>query len=124
LLQAGLIDQITAKSLLDFPDIEDAMDNELAEWNDIHSVLEHMLETDEYSAPEPFMNPELCIKIAKSQYLRAKTKGVEEEKLELLRRFLEDSAALVKLSMPQPPVAPDAMAVPEAPPVSDMMPIV
>lgn len=120
LLQAGLIDQITAKSLLDFPDIEDAMDNELAEWNDIHSVLEHMLENDEYNAPEPFMNPELCIKIAKSQYLRAKTKGVEEEKLELLRRFIEDSAQLVKLSMPQPEAAP--LATPEALPTSDMLP--
>lgn len=120
LMQAGLIDQMTAKALLDFPDIEDAMDTELAAYNDIHSVLEHMMETDEYSAPEPFQNPELCIKIANSQYLRAKTKGVEENKLEMFRRFIEDSAQLVKLAQPQPMEAP--IAQPQSAPVSDMLP--
>ena len=134
LLQAGMINQTTAKALLDFPDIEDAMDNELAAYNDIHSVLEHMLDTDEYSAPEPFQDPKLCIQIANSYYLRNKTKGMEEGKLELLRRFIEDSAALIQMAT-QPPEAvmdpnmqqpsPDegALAVPEALPTSDLLPI-
>jgi hypothetical protein len=120
LMQAGLIDQTTAKALLDFPDLDDAMDNELAAYNDIHSVLEHMMKTDEYSAPEPFMQPELCIKIATSQYLRAKTKGIEESKLELYRRFIEDSAALIRLAQPQQ--APAPLANPEALPTSDLIP--
>lgn len=120
LLQSGLINQTTAKALLDFPDIEDAMDNELAAYNDIHSVLEHMMETSEYSAPEPFMDPALCVQIANSQYLRAKTRGVEEEKLELLRRFIEDASQLIKLSQPPAPEAP--LANPEALPTSDLIP--
>lgn len=123
LLQAGMINQTTAKALLDFPDIEDAMDSELAAWNDIHAVIEFMLETDEYSAPEPFMDPTLCIQIAKSYYLKAKTRRVEEEKLELLRRFIEDSAALIEASMPTPEAAPEVtQAVAEPPPVSDLLP--
>ena len=130
LLQSGLINPITAKSLLDFPDVEDAMDNELAEYNDINATLEYMLETKEYSAPEPFMNPELCITIAKSQYLRAKTKKVDESDLELFRRFIEDAAALVQNAMPQEPAPPmgampqesSPMAVPEALPMSDLIP--
>lgn len=122
LLQAGMINQTTAKALLDFPDIEDAMDNELAEYNDIHSVLEHMLDTGEYSAPEPFMNPELCVQIAKSQYLRAKTRGMDESDLELLRRFIEDAAQLIKLAMPPAPAAEGVLATPEALPTSDMLP--
>jgi len=121
LLQAGMINQTTAKSLLDMPDLDDAMDNELAAYNDIHAVIEWMMEKNEYSAPEPFMNPELCIQIGNSQYLRAKTSGVEEEKLELLRRFIEDSAQLIKLATPQQPTNP-ALAVPEALPTSDLIP--
>lgn len=120
LLQAGMINQTTAKSLLDMPDLDDAMDNELAAYNDIHATLEYMMETKEYSAPEPFMDPALCIQIAKSQYLRAKTRRVDESDLELLRRFIEDSAALIQNAMPQEPAAP--MANPEALPTSDMIP--
>lgn len=123
LLQSGMINQTTAKALLDFPDIEDAMDMELAAWNDIHAVIEHIMETDEYSAPEPFMNPQLCIQIAQSYYLKAKTRRVEEEKLELLRRFIEDSAALIEAAQPPQPEQPEVpQAVPEAPPVSDLLP--
>jgi len=121
LLQAGMISQTTAKALLDFPDIEDAMDNELAAYNDIHSTISHILDTSEYMAPEPFQNPQLCIQIANSYYLRAKTKGMEESKLELLRRFMEDSAALVQLAQ-TPPEAAAPLANPEALPTSDLLP--
>jgi hypothetical protein len=124
LLQSGMINQTTAKSLLNFPDIEDAMDMELAAWNDIHAVIEHMMETDEYSAPEPFQGPTLCMQIAQTYYLKAKTRQVEEQKLELLRRFIEDSAALLEASMPPAPeAAPAQQAVPEALPVSDLLPM-
>lgn len=125
LYQAGMISQITAKSLLQFPDVEDAMDQELAAFNDIHMVIEGMLDSGIYSAPEPFMNPPLCISIAQSQYLRAKTAKVEEEKLELLRRFMEDAAVLIELSQAPAPGAPGAesLAVPEAAPVSDLLPL-
>lgn len=121
LLQAGMVSQTTAKALLDFPDIEDAMDNELAAYNDIHSTISHMLDSNEYSAPEPFMNPQLCIQIANSYYLRSKTKGMEESKLELLRRFMEDSSALVQLAQ-TPPEAAAPLANPEALPTSDLLP--
>jgi len=123
LLQAGMINQTTAKALLNFPDIEDAMDNELAAYNDIRSVLEDMLETDIYSAPEPFMKPALCIEIANSYYLRSKTQKIEENKLELLRRFIEDSATLVKLAtQPPPEQAQSQLANPETLPTSDLLP--
>lgn len=124
LLQAGMINQTTAKSLLQFPDVEDAMDNELAAYNDINAVLEDILDTDIYQAPEPFMNPQLCLSITQSKYLRAKTAKIEEEKLELLRRFMEDSAALLAAANPPAPEAPadPALAVPEALPASDLLP--
>jgi hypothetical protein len=123
LLQSGLINQTTAKALLDFPDIEDAMDNELAAYNDIHMVIEDMLDSGVYSAPEPFMNPPLCIEICQSQYLRAKVAKVEEEKLELLRRFMEDSAALIQQAQPEAPAAaPAPLALPEALPTSPLIP--
>lgn len=123
LLQAGMISQTTAKALLNFPDIEDAMDNELAAYNDINMVLEDMMETAIYSAPEPFMNPQLCLTICQSKYLRAKTAKVEEERLELLRRFMEDASALLAAAAPPAPESPEAApAVPEALPTSDLLP--
>lgn len=123
LYQAGMISQTTAKALLQFPDIEDAMDNELAAYNDINKVLEKMMETDVYSAPEPFMNPQLCLSICQSKYLRAKTADVEEPKLELLRRFMEDAAALMAAAQPPAPEeAQAAAAMPEPLPTSDLIP--
>jgi hypothetical protein len=58
-------------------------------------LLEQMLEKGVYIPPEPFSDLELSIRVIQSAYLRAKINGVPEERLDLLRRYIEDCVNLL-----------------------------
>lgn len=124
LMQAGFIDKDAAMSLLDFPDLEGFLSLQNAAIDDINMMLEFMIEKGEYNSPEPYMNLALAIKMTQSAYLRARTESVPEERLELLRRFMDECNQLVQMA--NPPPAPSMggqpLAVPEAPPQSDLLP--
>lgn len=137
LMQAGFIQKEEAMSLLDFPDLESFMNLQTAAIDDISMLLEKMIEEGEYNTPEPYMNLKLAINMTQSAYLRARTESVPEERLELLRRFMEDCNQLIQMSQaPASPIIPGgpgaapgaaggaAIAVPAAPPVSDLLPAV
>jgi hypothetical protein len=131
LIQAGMIDRENGLSLLDFPDLESVVSLYTAALEDIKRCIELMIDEGEYQVPEPFMNLPLAIKTTQSAYLKARTQSVPEERLELLRRFIEDCEALItQANTPQDPAAApgmdpamgEAQAVPEAQPTSDLMP--
>lgn len=127
LVQAGFVEKDMAMSLLDFPDVESAMSLKTAAYDDVRMVLGHMIDTDEYIPPEPYMNLELCVSVGQSTYLRAKTRNAPEGTLELLRRFIDDSDALrkkaVEQAQAQTPQAMNPTAVPQQPPTSDILPV-
>lgn len=131
LMQAGFIDKEVGMSLLDFPDVEAYMSLQTAAIDDIKMILENMIEKGEYQVPEPQMNLDLAQKMVQSAYLRGKTDNVPEARLELLRRFMDDVNELMNMAQPPPaPQAPapavpgvDPLAVPQAPPESDLLPI-
>jgi hypothetical protein len=70
-----------------------------------------MLSDGVYAPPESYMNLALTIQIAGRHYLRARTHGVPEERLDLLRQFITDCEALMRKANEQP-----AGAAPNAPP--------
>jgi hypothetical protein len=137
LTQAGFINKEMALKLLDFPDLEGAMSLLNAAIDDIDMLIENMIEKGEYQAPERYQNLQLAIQMTQSAYLRGKTEAVPEDRLELLRRFMtECDVLLTEASAPpmeqMPQMALDMMpedfsqepmAVPEAPPVSDLLPM-
>lgn len=134
LVQAGFVEKEMAMSLLDFPDVEGTMSLKTAAYDDIRMVLSHIIKTGEYIPPEPYMNLQLCLSVSQSTYLKCKTRNAEEDTLENLRRFIDDTVALIaKASQPPAPVgpamatdpdtSPEAMAVPQAAPTSDILPI-
>lgn len=125
LTQAGFIDQETATSLLDFPDIQAAMRLKNSRRNLLLKTLDRMMETKEYIAPEPFLDPIVSMPIAQDYYLAAMNDGADEEQLELIRQFVIALGEMAKKMMPPPipPPMPGAqpLAVPEAPPTSDLL---
>lgn len=121
MIQAGLIPQEQAIELLDFPDLDKFMSLQTAAQDNIERMLELMTEEGEYNSPEPFMNLKLALTLTQETYLRCKCDKLSEERLQLLRDFMDDIQTL--LNPPPPPVDPNmpipgAMPAPIAGPVA------
>jgi hypothetical protein len=86
LINMGLLTQETARTLLDFPDLEGAMDLLNAAYDDAMLHIENIITLGEYTEPDPFGNLELLKNSAQAAYLKAKKDGVPEDRLEMLRR--------------------------------------
>jgi hypothetical protein len=141
MLQAGFWEKEEAMELLDFPDTKAVTNLKVAQRRDLKRQIEKIIDTGEYEAPEPFINLEMAKQLAQSYYLAGRAEGMPEQRLELLRRFMEDVQAL--LMPPPPPMMPPEMmgaaapgvppmptgevmpplGTPEAAPVSDLLPI-
>ena len=95
MLQAGMLSQQEARGLLDYPDISAVNNMMMAAYDDIMFQIEQMLEHGRYFPPEPFSDIQLAMPLVRSAYLRAKVNNVPEERLDLLRRYLEECVALL-----------------------------
>lgn len=89
MIDGGLVDTEEAKSLLDFPDLESVMSLETASRDCITHMLDLITEKGEYTSPEQFMNLDEALRMAQYTYLRGITEDLEEDKLELLNRFMK-----------------------------------
>lgn len=135
LTQAGYIDKPNSLKLLDFPDLQEFMSLANAGLDDIENQIEAMLERGDPSIPEPYQNLPLGVQMMQSAYLRAKNEMVPEERLQLLRDWINEANRLMTPPAP-PPTTPGLppqgaapgmpqgtpQAVPAAPPVSDLVP--
>jgi hypothetical protein len=119
LLQAGFISKEDGLKLLDFPDLQSTMSLANAAVEDILNTIDNIIKKGEYQPPEPLQNLTYGIQKFQSAYLRAKLNKVPEERLELLRRWIEEASALMGLGQ-QPEAQP--LALPEAPPTSELLP--
>src|SRR6202453_542405 len=125
-MQAGILTIRQGRRLLDFPDLEmeETLDNAREEY--LHTILEKMTEDNDYTAPEPEDDLVLANELSLEYYAVGKNQGLEEENLELLRRFRDQVGELLQKAMPPPPpTAPGPggpQAVPTPPPVSNMLP--
>lgn len=106
MLNAGMIDQATAKRLAQMPDLESEMSLEDAPRDLLEQAFERMLTLGEYSPPEPFYDLTLAMKVGSLHYQRARLAGVPDERLELLRRFLVSAQQLLTPPAPPAPAAP------------------
>lgn len=94
LAQAGFIDKDTAYSLLDFPDLDAAKPLKVESMELTRKILGRMVSDGNYVAPEPYMDSGTAQTIAQQIYLKSKINDVPEERLELIRRFMEDCQSL------------------------------
>lgn len=126
LMQIGQIPPEQGLDLLDFPDLDRYVSLKNAALDDIERTIEKLVD-GEYEAPEPFQNLTLGLSMMQSAYLKYKDDGLEEENLELMRRWMEEAKAVVAPPPVPTPGAPgipmgQPQAVPQAAPVSDMLP--
>jgi hypothetical protein len=130
-VQAGMMSPTTARRLLDFPDLEQEENLQNASEEYINKILEEIVEHGDeddfvYKRPEPYDDLELCLEFGLQYYAQGKTNGLEEVKLQLLRKWIDDvkdlqlGAQMGAQALSQPPAPPQG--VPEAAPVSDMIP--
>lgn len=129
LIQAGFIDKNYALKLLDYPDLEGYMNLANAAIDDIEDTIEAIMDKGEYSSPEPYQDLATGIKLMQSAYLKARTDNLEEEKMELMRRWISEASLLLQSAMgpapaalPSPDMAGTPTATPEAPAQSDLLP--
>jgi hypothetical protein len=123
LIQAGFIDKNYALKLLDYPDLEGYMNLANAAIEDIEDLIEKIVDKGEYNPPEPYQNIIVGVQMCQNAYLKYRADGLEEEKLELLRRWMSEAQAMVMMAQEASAPAPMApQAVPVAPPVSDILP--
>ena len=109
MLQAGFIGKEAAISLLDFPDLEGTMDLLTADNNNLEKIIETMMDEGKYFPPEPYQNLENAVRKVQQAYLMYRVRNAPEERLELLRQYMEDCQTLLaKAKMPQP--TPDELA--------------
>lgn len=126
--QAGFIQPRQARRLLDFPDLDQVESLANAAEDYLHEILEKMTDEGIYTPPEPFDDLSLARELALEYYQRGKTNNLEEDRLEMLRRFLEQVNVLMQQAqqpppqqaMPSPQAQPQALPSPR--PVSDLLP--
>lgn len=101
MIEMGLIDKVQAKALLDYPDIEAVVSLDNAKYDDIQAVIETMVDKGEYQPPEEFQDLNYGIQMIGMAYLKYKRYGLEDERLELFRQWIEDAMMILQ---PEPQV--------------------
>lgn len=125
MIQAGMIDVREGRRLLDFPDLEQVEKLANASEERILQVLDEIIDTGEYAPPDAFMDIQLAKKLVVQYYNLYGAAKLEEEKMQLLRDFSSQCDTLVTQAAQAmaPQMAAGGIGVPQAPPVSDLMPI-
>jgi hypothetical protein len=124
MMQSGLIDPQEGRRLLDYPDIEQVDKLANASEERILQILDEIVDEGKFTPPDPFMDLALAEKLSTQYYNLYSSAKLEEEKCELLRNFFSQIQAMKQAAMPPPPMDAGAapMAVPEAPPTSELIP--
>ena len=102
--RAGFIDKATAMKLSDLPDTEAHLQMEFAQEEILRDSIDRILTEGEYVSPEPFDNHARGLQLATSAYNRARLDGAPEDRLNLLRQYIQAVATYVQPPAPPPGV--------------------
>jgi hypothetical protein len=128
--QAGWISPPMARRLMDFPDLSQVESLQNAQEDHWYRLLDRIVDEDDakFEAPEAFDDLQLGRRICLEYYARYRDCELEESKLDLIRRMMEQMDGLEQQAQAQlqaqqaalnPPQAPQANPV--APPKSDLL---
>jgi hypothetical protein len=127
-IQAGFLTAREGRRLLDFPDLEQIERLANAQEDYFHRVFGAIVDDGEYTAPDPLLGLgdgfALAREMAVEYYVNGLNDGLEDEKLDLLRTYLEQVEDLIQdqktAQAPPPPGQPPAAPMPT--PRSDLIP--
>ncbi len=111
LLQMQLIEPQEAKRQLDFPELDDYMSRADAWIDEVLNELCDMRDEGKAHVPDVVVNYDEAIRVTSGFYLESKRKGVDENKLDLIRQYLADLTDMK--TQAQPPPAPAMMPPPD-----------
>ena len=69
----------------------------------LERIIEKMMDEGEYFPPEPYQNLENCLRKTQQAYLLYKVQGAPDDRLELLRQFMEDCQNLLERARAEVP---------------------
>lgn len=123
LAQAGVISPKVMNQLLHFPDLDFIEDVSNAPLDFIEESLDKIIEEGIYTQPEPYDDLSQAMQFAMWYYARAKRDETSEERLALLRQYIDDVSALQTAAQPPAPIQPgQPTAQPETSPTSQLLP--
>lgn len=108
LAQAGIIDPADTLELLDFPDTSALISRRLAGGRFSRKVVETILDTGEYISPDPYEDHARNFQVARMYYDQGKLNNLDDARMELLRRYMDDNDRFIKMAQPSAP--PDALS--------------
>ena len=111
----GLLTPEEGLDLLDFPDLKALTRFKNAPINDIKNVVTQIVENGSYNPPEQFQNLIFGVQYVQFSYLYYKNKNLEQDKLDMLTRWVED-ALFIQGKSQQPEQAAIQDEQPEATP--------
>lgn len=106
LMEAGFLDKQYALKLLDFPDLKSEMNMMNSDAQNLDKIIERMVDEGVYFPPEPYQNLENAVRKVQQAYLMYRMRGLDEDKLDLLRRYMEDSQSLLLKAQESVPTTP------------------
>lgn len=112
--KSGVIDVEDSMELMNFPDIESKMRRQLAPNRLIERAIESALNDGEYVSPEPYMNLDKAIAMAQQFFSWSILEEYPEDRIDMVRRFIDECSELKKLGQPVAPVMPPAAAMQQA----------
>ena len=115
-VQAGWIDKDFAMQLINFPDLDEYVNLETAPLELTRKIISKMITDSIYTPPNQYMDLNLCLKLATLEVVRAQMDGVEEEKLQLIRDFINDTNDLITQMTPPPQPQQGESQPPQGPP--------
>ena len=118
--QAGFLTPRQARRLLDFPDLEQVESLANAEEEYLQSVFDRIVDEGDYTSPDPLDDLQLSKQLCLEYYAKGKFNNLREDRLELLRRYLEQINEIEQAMMPPAPMPlpmPGAVGEPLAPPM-------
>lgn len=122
MMQAGLLDPQAGRRLLDYPDLDAEENLANATLDYLHRILDQIVEDGVFTSPEPFDDLQAARKLALEYYAQGKLNNVDEDKLELLRRFMTQIDLLQASAMAAAQPQGQPMANPTPTPQSNLIP--
>ena len=125
LSNSGLIPQDDVAGLLNFPELDNIHSVYNASVERTMEILDKIVEDGEYTQPDPLMNLNKAQNMATAYYLKYSSTDIEEERLDLLRQFIDKCVELLNPSdLPQPSILDSTEAPPPPPPGPEAGPVI
>lgn len=99
LMAMGMLKQRAAQSLMDYPDLASVTEYDNAAFDDIHAVLDDIVEEGIYNPPMPYQALDYGKELFQQVYLYLKNQKLEPEKLEMLLQWGEDATMLQQAAL-------------------------